>query len=234
MLFRLLRWGTASGWESTRIRLCGIFFFDLVLPQEHYLRAQQAVGRLQEQLIHHPPVSSLKPCVATVPENGQAGQRRDEAKHVKAPVLFAPPAGEGGSLSAEALLRSGGNEDNKDRVAELGRDVDDLEVRQWIQTTRTQACGRAETLAREACEDVWRGLGSAAVGEMEGELDSFAKELDSLLLRIDRVDGDGDDDRQEGARDGDLFQAETPRTHHPEGGLAPLADALVRCRAAPD
>ncbi len=125
-------------------------------------------------------------------------------------------------------------------MAELGRDVDGLEVRQWIQTTRTQACGRAETLAREACEDVWRGVGSAAVGEMEGELESFAKELDSLLLRIDRIDGHGDggdddDDRQEGARDGDLSQAETPhRSHHPEGGIAPLADALVRCRAAAD
>jgi len=207
-----------------------------VLSQEHHLRAQQAVGRLREQLERHPPVSSLRPRAATsTPENGGVEKQREEEKVVKASVFRAPPTGEGGELPAEPLPSNGGNEDNTDRVAKLGRDVDGLQVHQWIQTTRTQACGRAETLAREACEDVWRGAGSAAVGEMEGELDSFAKELDSLLLRIDRVDCDGGgDDRQEGARDGGILQAETPRTHHPEGELAPLADALVRCCAAAD
>jgi len=174
-----------------------------VLSQEHHLRAQQAVGRLREQLERHPPVSSLRPRAATTtPENGGVEKQREEEKVVKASVFRAPPTGEGGELPAEPLPSNG---------------------------------GRAETLAREACEDVWRGAGSAAVGEMEGELDSFAKELDSLLLRIDRVDCDGGgDDRQEGARDGGILQAETPRTHHPEGELAPLADALVRCRAAAD
>lgn len=224
--------------ELTRVRgttpsNAGVLFYcDFMLSQEHHLRAQQAVGRLQDQLDRHPPVSSLRPHTAIVLDNDPDEKRKAEADIAKAPAIRDSPAKEGDALSAEPSPSNGGKDGNTDRVAELGRDVDGLQVRQWIQSTRTQACDRAETLAREACEEVWRGAGSAAVGEIEGELDRFAKELDSLLLRIDHVDDDTD--RQEDAGEHNLLRAETPPARHAESELAPLADAHVKCRAAAD
>lgn len=192
--------------------------------QEYHLRAQHAVGRLQEQLDRHPLASSLKnrdsASIADKVENDKVDKTNAETTHARELTLRNLLAGEG---AAESSSGNGSDADNMDRVAHLSRNVDGLQIHQWIQTTRTQACDRAETLAREACEDIKRGAGSAAVGEMEGELDGFAQELDSLLLRIDRVDTD---DREEAECHGnDVLQLEAPR--NPQAGLAPVADAHV-------
>lgn len=176
------------------------------------------------QLDRHPPALSLKTGDGTSnadkTENGKVDKTASEATHNRELSIRTLLAGEG---AAESSSGNGGDTNTLDRVAELSRNVDGLQIHQWIQTTRTQACDRAETLAREACEDIRQGAGSAAVGEMEGELDGFAQELDSLLLRIDRVDND---DREEGEDEGnDMLPLQPPRV--PQGGLAPVADAHV-------
>lgn len=203
----------------------------LKLLQEHHLRAQQAVGRLQKQLDHHPLALSLK----TTSSIDNAVGKKCNVDNTTAGTTHGRELTVRNLLAREgAAESSSGNGDNirhMDRVAELSRNVDGLQIRQWIQTTRTQACGRAETLAREACEDIRRGAGSAAVGEMEGELDGFAQDLDSLLLRMDRVDND--DREEEGGQLNDILQLEALHHNHPQGGLAPVADAHVD-RAAAD
>lgn len=60
-------------------------------------------------------------------------------------------------------------------------------MQQLVENVRVQASDHAVELAREACDDIWRGTQS--VGEMEGELVGFTDELDSLLLRLD-LDGE--------------------------------------------
>lgn len=201
--------------------------YDTKLLQEHHLRAQQAVGRLQEQLDRHSQGSSFTTRGGT--SNNESTENHgfdgattetadDEERGIRSLL-----AQEG---AAESSSGSGGDISNIDRVAELSRNVNGLQIHQWIQTTRTQACDRAETLAREACEDMKRGAGSAAVGEMEGELDGFAQELDSLLSRIDRVDNNHDTE-EEGPEGDDVLLLEAPRIRSPQGGLAPAADAHV-------
>lgn len=153
-------------------------------------------------------------------ENDQVDTTTAEATHSRELIIRKLLAGEG---ATESPPGSGGDRGNIDRVAELSRNVNELQIHQWIHTTRTQACDRATTLAREACEDIKRGAGSAAVGEMEGELDGFAQELDSLLLRIDRVDSDGRDEEE--YKGNDILQLES--ACNPQGGFAPVADAQV-------
>lgn len=193
--------------------------------QEHHLRAQQAVGRLQEQLGRHPPSLSLKTGDVTDNvenvENGKVDKTTAETHE----NFFSIRNLLAGGGAAESSSGNGGNTDTAavDRLAELSRNVDGLQIHQWIQTTRTHACDRAETLAREACEDIRQGAGSAAVGEMEGELDGFAQELDSLLLRIDRIDNDNRG--EEGHEGNEILPLGAPRVPH--GGLAPAADAQV-------
>lgn len=144
------------------------------------------------------------------------------------------------SKSSTISSNGGGGErsSTKDRVSELRRDVDGLQMNQWIQHTRTKACDRAEALAREACDDIWRGTGSAAVGRMEGELDSFAKDLDVLLLRLDLDGGDdrGDELGREindvGSEVGGAIMVEQHDVEDVEERRAPVADAHVGHRAA--
>ncbi|CAM9998952.1 unnamed protein product [Ectocarpus fasciculatus] len=222
----------------------------VALWQEHHLRAQQAVGRLQEQLKHHAtypasrPTESTSIAAADVVGDGKtnvnAGKIRKEA------LLIQGLRTRGGKyeLPSKFSLSSSGSggekSSNEDRVSELHRDVDGLEMNQWIQHTRIKACDRAEALAREACDDIWQGTGSAAVGRMEGDLDSFAKDLDVLLLRLG-LDGDdrGDEIGQEEGNGvgsevvGDAIVVEEYHVDEEER-RAPVADAHVGRRAAPD
>lgn len=137
-----------------------------------------------------------------------------------------------------SLSVDGGGADREagldDRVADLRRDVDGLQMREWIKDTRFNACDRAHKLAREAGEDVRLGTGSDAVREIEGELDGFAKEVDSLLLRIDnRGGGDGEEEqRYRAGGDGDVDDDENDvaaqhQRHLPGEGVAPAADVYI-------
>lgn len=200
-----------------------------ILLQEHHLRAQQAVGRLQEQLDRHPTALSLKNRDSSASnikntESDNVDTTIAETTHDRELLIRNLLARQG---AAESSPGNGddGHEGSVDRVAELSRNVDGLQIHQWIQTTRTQACDHAETLAREACEDIKRGAGSAAMGEMEGELDGFAQELNALLLRIDRADND--DREEEGGEGNSMLQSQALHNHHPPSGLAPVADAHV-------
>lgn len=110
-------------------------------------------------------------------------------------------------------------------------------MNQWIQHTRTSACDRAEALAREACDDIWQGTGSAAVGQMEGELDSFAEDLDVLLLRLgldgdDRGDELGQEGNDVGSDVGDAIVVEEQHHVDEEERRAPVTDVHVGRRAA--
>lgn len=216
----------------------------LLLLQEHHLRAQQAVGRLQEQMEHHPPPGLLSSgprdygtsATRSVTSTVAAAAVREEIQmdanesYAKAKRIRELLAREEGPSREEALPTSscdGGS--NKDHLAELHREVDGLQIRQWIEITRTEAGDQADTLAREACEEIWRGAGSAAVGgEMEGELNDFGKELDSLLLRMDRCDGDDRGRGREDEQDGDAAVMEH---HHHGNARAPVTDAHVGRRA---
>ncbi|CAM9759515.1 unnamed protein product [Ectocarpus sp. 6 AP-2014] len=223
----------------------------VALWQEHHLRAQQAVGRLQEQLKHNIityPASQPRDSSTTIAAAEVVGDGKTEANAVgKAHKEAFPIQGllaSGGkcklpSKSSPSSNGGGGERSStEDRVSELRRDVDGLQMNQWIQHTRTKACDRAEALAREACDDIWRGTGSVAVGRMEGELDSFAKDLDVLLLRLglDGGDGRGDELGQEindvGFDVGDAIMAEQHLVEDEEERRAPVADAHVGHRAA--
>ncbi|CAM9450002.1 unnamed protein product [Ectocarpus sp. 4 AP-2014] len=218
----------------------------VALWQEHHLRAQQAVRRLQEQLKHnitypvsHPRDSSTTIAAADVVGDGKTeantvGKARKEALPIQG-LLASGGKCELPSKSSPSSSNGGGGErsSTKDRVSELRRDVDGLQMNQWIQHTRTKACDRAEALAREACDDIWQGTGSAAVGRMEGELYSFAKDLDVLLLRLDLDSGDdrGDELGQErndrGSKEGDAIMVEQHHVEDEEERRAPAADAHV-------
>ncbi|CAN0399837.1 unnamed protein product [Ectocarpus sp. 8 AP-2014] len=226
----------------------------VALWQEHHLRAQQAVGRLQEQLKHNIiityPASQPRDSSTTIAAAEVVGDGKTEADAVRKvrkeafPIQGLLASGrkcESPSKSSPPSSNGGGRERNstEDRVSELRRDVDGLQMNQWIQHTRTKACDRAEALAREACDDIWRGTGSVAVGRIEGELDSFAKDLDVLLLRLDLDGGDdrGDELGQElndvGSDGGDASMAEQHHVEdYEEERRAPVADAHVRHRAA--
>ncbi|CAM9389095.1 unnamed protein product [Ectocarpus sp. 12 AP-2014] len=220
----------------------------VALWQEHHLRAQQAVGRLQEQLKHNITYTASQPCTtiaaADVVGDGKteadaAGKAHKEAFPIQS-LLASGGNCELPSKSSPRSSNSGGGErsSTEDRVSELRRDVDGLQMNQWIQHTRTKACDRAEALAREACDDIWRGTGSAAVGRMEGELDSFARDLDVLLLRLglDGSDDRGDEQGQERSDVesdvGDAIMAEQHHVEDEEERRAPVADAHVGHRAA--
>lgn len=71
-------------------------------------------------------------------------------------------------------------------------------MKQWIDNVRAEACDRAEDTACEACEDIWRE--TAPVGAMEGELSCFAKDLDSLLLRLERAENEEEEGAGGGGR----------------------------------
>lgn len=188
--------------------------------QEQHLRAQQAAGRLREQMQRHPSRS-------TADAQGTPGDVILRIRDLLA---------RGEERGPPSTIKGGGGTDgsggSNDRVAKLRRDVDGLQMGEWIQDTRSDACDRAQTLAREAGEEVQRGTGSDAVTEIEGELDGFAKELDSLLLRIDDpggendegvgVEGDDDDD------DDDEVDFVVRHQHSVSGEeAAPAADAYV-------
>ncbi|CAM9488916.1 unnamed protein product [Ectocarpus sp. 13 AM-2016] len=221
----------------------------VALWQEHHFRAQQAVGRLQEQLKYNitytasqPRDSSTTIAAADVvgkTEANTAGKVRKEAFPIQS-LLASGGKCELPSKSSPSSSNGGGGErsSTEDRVSELRRDVDGLQMNQWIQHTRTTACDHAEALAREACDDIWRGTGSAAVGRMEGELHSFAKDLDVLLLRLDLDGGDdrGDELGREmndvGSEVGDAIMVEQHDVEDEEEQRAPVADAHVGHRAA--
>ncbi|CAM9521675.1 unnamed protein product [Ectocarpus sp. 12 AP-2014] len=223
----------------------------VALWQEHHLRAQQAVGRLQEQLKHNItyPTSQPRDSSTTIAAADVVGDGKTEAnavgkEHTEAfPIQSLLASGvkcELPSKSSPSSSNSGGGErsSTEDRVSELRRDVDGLQMNQWIQHTRTKACDCAEALAREACDDIWRGTGSAAVGRMEGELDSFARDLDVLLLRLgldgggDRGDEQGQERNDVGSDVGDAIMAEQHHVEDEEERRAPVADTHVGHRAA--
>lgn len=107
----------------------------------------------------------------------------------------------------------------KDRVADLRRDVESLEIQRWIEDVRAQACDHAATSAQEACENIWRGAES--VREIEGQLTCFTEDLDALLLRLESGDG-GSADEDDGAAEEGVMVLHS-------GNRAPVADAHVGC-----
>lgn len=141
----------------------------LVSPvlQVHHLQAQEAAKKLQKQLNFIPRPRDEFSAVST----GIDVKKTDER------TLH--------DLAQERRVIEGASDN--DRVLNLRREVQSLKLQQLVENVRVQASDHAVALAREACDDIWRGTQS--VGEMEGELVGFTDELDSLLLRLD-LDGE--------------------------------------------
>lgn len=125
--------------------------------QEQHIRAQEAAWRLKEQLSR----ASRSCDISRPPETGTPDKPKDLVHEL-------------------AQYKEG---EGQDRVVDLHRDVENLEMQRIIANVRAQACDHAATTASEACEEIWRGTES--VEEMEGELACFTKDLDSLLLKLD-------------------------------------------------
>lgn len=171
--------------------------------QEHHQTAFMSAERLRENL--GPTFSG--PCdqqsTATVTNGISIPQTRETALD----VLVRVARGEASDAAS-----------GQDRAADLRRDTDSLQMKQWMENVRTEACDRAEGTAREACEDIWRE--TAPVGTMEGELSCFTEDLDSLLMRLDRAEDE---------KDGDSPEDEIVSLS-PHGGVrAPAADTHVGC-----
>lgn len=133
------------------------------LLQEHHLRAQEATKRLQKQLNSVPrPRDGF--CVAST-----------VAEVLEAHKATGHNLAQNNRVSEEAS--------DTDRVQNLRREVESLEMQQLVENVRVQSSDHAVALAREACNDIRRGAQS--VGEMEGELAGFTDELDLLLSRLD-------------------------------------------------
>lgn len=165
------------------------------ISQERNLRAQQAAQRLQKQF-------------------GSASRPRDEtlaATVIETNAFDTHPTSIHDPPPREGVPEQAGG---KDRAEGLRREAESLGMHQLIENVRVQACDHATSLAREACEDVWRGTES--MGEMESELTSFTEDLDSLLLRLDVDDG-----QEEAAAEHGVVVV-SPRNER-----APAADAHV-------
>lgn len=163
--------------------------------QEHQQRAQQSAERLQQCFYHilRPSDDVSTDITTTVVEN-------------QAPEACIVPVYD--------VLQGGRSKETSgaDRVADLQRNVESLEIHHWIQKARVGACDQAEESARKACEEIWRGAG--AVGELEGELESFTNELDLVLSRLDVSDDCEDENSLDDIED--LLRS--------EGGRVPAAD----------
>lgn len=176
-------------------------------PQERHQTAVMSAERLREKL---DPASS-GPCDQPTDTDG-----------IHIPLTH--------EAALDALVRVARGEasdaaNGQDHAADLRRDADSLKMKQWIDNVRAEACDRAEGTAREACEDIWRE--TAPVATMEGELNCFAKDLDSLLLRLERAEDEEEEEGEEGEEEED-GPDDVIVPLDPRGGVrAPAADAHV-------